>query len=140
MKLTYKGIDLYNTNGLKIQQIKDEESVSNLIYNIAISHRHIYYSFSYQNVVSCLGLDGTLIWKYESDSLQHPTGITTDGYGNVYVVGQDSRNLIVISKDGQNGRELFKFKVTPWSVHFDKHNNRLLVRDYEGATVYDIVF
>ncbi|CAC5386551.1 unnamed protein product [Mytilus coruscus] len=106
VKLTFEGINLYD--GLKIRQIKDEESFSNRIYNIVISHRHIYYSSSYQNIVSCLGLDGTLIWKYESDSLQHPTGVTTDGYGNVYVVGRDSKNLIVISKDGQNGRKFIQ--------------------------------
>lgn len=80
------------------------------------------------------------MWKYKSGSLQSPTGITTDGFGNVYVVGMHSKNVIVISKDGQNGRELFKCKVKPFSVHFNKHNNRLLVRDYEGATLYDVDF
>ncbi|CAG2249483.1 TRIM2_3 [Mytilus edulis] len=125
VKLLTERINLYDTNGLRIQQIKVEESCPHYINDITIAHRHIYYSHPYQNSVFCLGLDGTLIWKYESDFLQHPRGVTTDGYGNVYVVGRHSKNLIVISKDGQNGRELLKCNVTPWSVHFDKHYNKL---------------
>lgn len=132
---------MYDINGKTTMKIKDDEIYggSNLNY-IAIFNGRTYFSNYKEHTVTSLDLCGNQLWKYKSGSLQSPKGITTDGYGNVYVVGMQSKNVFVISKDGQYGRELFKCKVKPFSVHLNKHNNQLLVRDFGGATVYDVAF
>jgi DNA-binding beta-propeller fold protein YncE len=39
-----------------------------------------------------------------------PRGISVDNDGNVYVVGNRSNNVVVISPDGQRHRKLLSFK------------------------------
>jgi DNA-binding beta-propeller fold protein YncE len=61
--------------------------------------------------VTCCDLQGTTQWEFKDDRLlQHPFGISVDNDGNVYVVGYDSNNVVVISPDGQHHRQLLSSK------------------------------
>jgi hypothetical protein len=53
-------------------------------------------------------LQGTTLWKFKDERvLQYPLGISVDNYGNAYVVGYDSNNVVVISPNGQRHRQLW---------------------------------
>jgi hypothetical protein len=57
--------------------------------------------------VECTDINGTILWTFTDTSvLKAPRSIDVDEYGNVYVVGTDSVNVIVISPDGKEHRQL----------------------------------
>jgi hypothetical protein len=69
---------------------------------------------------------------------------STDNDSNVYVVGYDTDNLIVISSDGKQCVFLLEGKdklFGPTGIHFHKQNKQLLVCSrFDGqALLYDLV-
>ncbi|XP_063399335.1 uncharacterized protein LOC134683956 [Mytilus trossulus] len=106
------------------------ENMKTPIY-ITVSEHKLYYSnYHYHTVVSC-DLQGAKQWTFKNEKvLRYPAGISVDNDGNVYVVGTGSRNVVVISFDGQKHRELVTTKDgldNPWSINFGKETNQLLV-------------
>jgi len=81
--------------------------------------------------VTCCDLNDTTQWEFnDKHVLQYPCGITVDNDGNVYVVGSNSSNVVVISPDGQRHRQLLSSKdglSNPRVLDYDKSTNRLLV-------------
>ena len=69
-------------------------------------------------------------------------GISVDNYGNVYVAGRYSINVVVISPDGQRHRELLSNKdglVNPMVLDYDRSTDMLLVVNQRGiAFLYDV--
>jgi DNA-binding beta-propeller fold protein YncE len=62
--------------------------------------------------------------------LKAPRSIDVDEYGNVYVVGTDSVNVIVISPDGKEHRQLLSKADRlddPRALHYDRQTRQLLV-------------
>jgi DNA-binding beta-propeller fold protein YncE len=48
-------------------------------------------------------LDGEIQWEFnDTNVLASPYGITTDNNNNIYVVGERSKNVVVISPDEQS--------------------------------------
>ncbi|CAG2216634.1 unnamed protein product [Mytilus edulis] len=75
--------------------------------NITISGHKLYYSSYKYHTVVCCDLQGTKQWTFKNENvLKFPVGISADNDGNVYVVGFESDNVVVISPDGQKHREL----------------------------------
>lgn len=68
--------------------------------------------------------------------LQKHYGITLDSYSNIYVLGSDSNNVAVISKDGKRAKQLIEPSngiLNPSAVFFHKTKNVLLVASYDGV-------
>ncbi|VDI30358.1 Hypothetical predicted protein [Mytilus galloprovincialis] len=137
VKISSVGIYLYDVNGKLLKNIESVEKL-NYFYNIAMT-KNIYFSWREENAVHCCDQQGNEVWTYQHDNLQDPSGITTDRYGNIFVVGSSSKNLFIISNDGQ-GREILKMEQTPISVSCDKVNNQLLVRTCGQILLFDITF
>jgi DNA-binding beta-propeller fold protein YncE len=129
----------YSTEGkgLKMLNISDK-SVSDIInsdmsgvYYVATSGDKLYYTNSSTHTVTCCDLHGPTQWKFKDKHvLRYPRGISIDNDGNVYVVGRDSDNVVVISPDGQRHRQLLSSKdglVEPSALDYDNSNNMLLV-------------
>jgi DNA-binding beta-propeller fold protein YncE len=129
----------YSTGGkgLKMLNISDK-SVSDIInsdmsgvYYVATSGDKLYYTNSKTHTVTCCDLHGPSQWKFKDKHvLPYPRGISIDNDGNVYVVGRDSDNVVVISPDGQRHRQLLSSKdglVEPSALDYDNSNNMLLV-------------
>jgi hypothetical protein len=123
--------------GLKMINLSDK-SVSDVINStmspfdyVATSRDKLYYTIFNTNTVTCCNLHGTTQWKFKDERvLQHPCGISVDNDGNVYVVGVASKNVVVISSDGQRHRQLLSYKdglVNPFVLDYDRSTNRLLV-------------
>ena len=81
------------------------------VYHVTTYGEKLYYTNSDTHTVTCCDLHGTTQWEFkESRVLQYPLGITVDNDGNVYVVGCNSNNVVIISPDGQPHRQLLSFK------------------------------
>ena len=104
-------------NGLKKVNITDK-SVCDIInrdmtcaYYVAASEDKLYYTNYQTQTVTCCDLHGTTQWEINSERvLQEPRGISLDNDGNVYVVGYKSKNVVVISPDGQRHIQLLSSK------------------------------
>jgi WD40 repeat protein len=135
--------------GLKKRSLGDN-SVSDIInrdmtavYYVAASEDKLYYANYEKHTVTCCDLHGTTQWEFNSERvLQVPRGISVDNDGNVYVVGYESNNVVVISSDGQRHIQLSSSKdglVNPCVLEYDKSTNRLLVVNEEHtAFLFDV--
>jgi len=135
--------------GLKMLNLRDK-SVSDIIQNnmsnvyyVATSGNKLYYANGDTNTVTCCDLHGTKQWEFkDTRGLLYPYSISVDNDGNVYVVGYDSNNVVVISPDGQRHRQLLSSKdglKKPRVLEYDKFTNRLLVvNDNSTAFLFDV--
>ncbi|XP_052059319.1 uncharacterized protein LOC127699988 [Mytilus californianus] len=80
------------------------ESASNL-YHLVYRNDRVIYSDCIGKAVYCVDGSGKQTWQYTQD-LSRPQGLCTDTYGNIIVADCVSDRIIVISKDGQDGKVL----------------------------------
>ena len=89
-------------------------------------------------------MNGKVQWEfYDIEVLDVPVDITTDNNNNIYVVGQSSHNVVVISPDGQNYKILLSDRDginLPCGIHCDRASNQLLLTSEGSNTglLYDI--
>ncbi|CAG2200589.1 unnamed protein product [Mytilus edulis] len=68
---------------------------------------NIYYTNQFTKTVTCCDFQGNTRWVFSNASvLVGPFGISVDGDGNVYVVGNRTNNVVIISPNGQHYKEL----------------------------------
>lgn len=76
--------------------------------------------------------------------LDHPQGITVDNNRNVFVVGVNTCNVVVISPDGKQCRHILTKEDgldRPAAIFFDNMRKQLLVTNgIEFANVYNISY
>ena len=135
--------------GLKMLNLSDK-SVGDIISSsmsvvdyVATSGDKLYYTTFSASAVTCCDLHGTTQWEFKDYRvLRSPAGISVDNDGNVYVVGFDSNNVVVISHDGQRHRQLLSSKdgmSYPFVLDYDKSTNRLLVvNQMSTAFLFDV--
>ena len=86
-------------------------------------------------------MNGKVEWEfYDIEVLDVPVNITTDNNNNIYVVGQSSHDVVVISPDGQNYKILLSGRDGINLLHCDSASNQLLlINEGENTGVlYDI--
>ncbi|XP_052082943.1 uncharacterized protein LOC127720409 [Mytilus californianus] len=103
----------------------------------------LYFCDPSTNTISCCDMEGSTIWSFKDDTvIKKPSGIAVDGMGNVYVTNKDLNNVIVISPDGLNSRQLLSESnglKRPRAIQCNKRKNRLLVANEEAkAFLFDI--
>ncbi|CAC5401295.1 unnamed protein product [Mytilus coruscus] len=111
---------------------------------IATHGGKIFYTVPYDSKVSCL-YNGKLVWEFKNESvLKNPGGIAVDDKGNVFVVGIGSKNIVVISTDGKQYKEIQtkKYGLTnPSTIFFDSIRKQMIVsNDDNFAHIYDISY
>ncbi|CAG2194643.1 unnamed protein product [Mytilus edulis] len=89
----------------KVQQTVTIEG-SNMPY-VSVSQDKLYSARWDTGEIFCFDLQGKTNWKFENKSLVNPpNGIATDMEGNAYVTGSFSNNVIFISSDGTDTKEI----------------------------------
>jgi DNA-binding beta-propeller fold protein YncE len=136
-----KGLKMLNLSDRSVSDIISSEM--SYVHYVATSGEKLYYTNNNTNTVICCDLHGTTQWEFNDERvLQHPFGIAVDNDGNVYVVGCQSNNVMVISPDGQRHRQLLASKdglSNPDVLDYDKSTNRLLVVNQNGtAFLFDV--
>lgn len=100
----------------------------NMPYVSYIDER-LYYTNWNTGKVICSDLNGKLCWEFKNEILQTPNGIASDSFGNVFVSGFSSNNIIVISKDGLSAKSMNSDDslTKPIGMYYDNETDELLV-------------
>lgn len=91
-----------------------------------------------KGIVACCDMQGTMIWKFEDHTvLDKPHGLGVDDHKNVYVVGYESNNVVVISSDGKHCKQLCQEDSihNPIGVFYDLRTKCVLVFTHKGGVV-----
>jgi hypothetical protein len=77
--------------------------------------------------VSCCDMNGKPIWSFKDTSLlRSPRGVVVDSQGFVFVAGEQSGNVVVISPGGNSSKEVYQIS-SPRTMCYDKINNKIIV-------------
>jgi DNA-binding beta-propeller fold protein YncE len=72
-------------------------------------------------------MNGKSIWSFEDTSrLRSPRGVVVDNQGFVFVAGEQSGNIVMISPDGNSAKNVYYIS-SPRAMCYDKNNNKILV-------------
>ncbi|CAG2253548.1 unnamed protein product [Mytilus edulis] len=137
------------SQGLMKMSLSDD-SVRKIMYSKLSSWSYvttfndiIMYTEKEKNTVTCINMQGQVNWIFKDENiLKYPQGLSVDNYGNVYVIGRDSCNVVVISPDGQRHREILSAKdglQMPSVLNYDRVSNKLLVANLKDkAYLFDV--
>ncbi|CAG2249876.1 TRIM71 [Mytilus edulis] len=99
---------------------------------VSVSNDKIYYTDNNDSSVVCYDRNGSRVWTFKDESvLKFPRGITLDNDGNVYVVGEKSSNVFIISSDGKHHKEILTKGdglLTSTAIFFDKQKREFLLQ------------
>ena len=105
-------IRVFDKNGTFIRKVPDVNNTLSslrLPFYIAVSKTSskIYLSDLHNNIVSCISVDGSLVFNYQHDDLKHPRAVLVDEEDNILVCGQDSYNIHAVTSTGQHHSVLY---------------------------------
>ncbi|XP_063437080.1 E3 ubiquitin-protein ligase TRIM39-like [Mytilus trossulus] len=137
-----KGIYAINPLNESITDIVQNEMPSDCY--IATFKDRIYHTNWGKNTVTCYNVQGKILWTFQENCvLANPHGIDVDEIGNLYVVGTNSRNVVVISSDGQRYKEILSASDglrQPFTLHFSESKKQLLVAESsDKAYVFNLM-
>ncbi|CAC5399367.1 unnamed protein product [Mytilus coruscus] len=104
---------------------------------VSVINNKIYYTNIDDHSVVCCDRDGSRVWTFKDTSvLETPRDITVDNDGNLFVVGETSSNVVIISNDGKHHRQILTDedglrKLS--TIFFDKQTRKLLVANKEDT-------
>ena len=135
--------------GLRKMNLKDENIVeivafaADLWSRVTSFNDKLYYTNSIRSEVVCCDINGTILWTFTDKSLlKTPQSITADDYGNVYVFGTNPVNVIAISPDGKEHKQLLSkaYRLdNPRALHYDRQTRQLLVSNAKSsAFIYSV--
>ena len=88
------------------------------------------------NTIYCYTLTGQQMWAFKDENvLRAPIGIALDKNKNVYVAGRETNNVVVLSPDGENCREMVSNSEglnKPYSLRINIDRSELLVCNLRG--------
>lgn len=128
-----------------------DESISDIVRKampsqcyIATFSDNIYYTYNDTSTVKCNNLQGEIKWTFQNESvLTAPRFIDVDGDGNVYVAGLPSNNVVVMSPDGQQHREMLTESEDinlPIPLHYSGQKNQLLIANIRNtAHLFNVI-
>ncbi|XP_071149176.1 E3 ubiquitin-protein ligase TRIM71-like [Mytilus edulis] len=110
---------------------------------ISVFAEKIYYTDWSNHTVDCCDRNGSSVWRFKEESvLRNPRGITVDNDGHVFVVGELSSNVVIISNDGKHHRHILTKEqgLSELSaIFFDKQMGKLLVANTrKNAFLYSV--
>ena len=104
--------------------------------NISLRDDSINCTDSATNTIYSNTLTGQQIWAFKDENvLREPRGIALDKNKNVYVAGSSTNNVVVLSPDGSNCREILTQSDgldIPFSLRINIDRNELLVCNLSG--------
>ncbi|CAC5386605.1 unnamed protein product [Mytilus coruscus] len=136
-----KGLQTISLNDETITNVSNSE-LRDYAYVTALGDK-LFYTDYRNHSVTCCDYHGNILWTfYDPSVLMSPLGISVDNDGNVYVAGNYTNNVVIISPDGQRYRQLLSSDDglrNPWSLDYDKSTNELLVANrFNEAFLFDI--
>jgi hypothetical protein len=91
------------------------------------------------NSVTCYTINGEKLWQFNDASvLRQPVGVAVDNNCNIYVTSFYYSNVIVLSPDGKQWRQLLDQNdgmSGPYGISIDKTTNNILITNYYGSAL-----
>jgi outer membrane protein assembly factor BamB len=88
------------------------------------------------NTIYCYTLTGQEIWTFKDENvLRTPMGIALDTIRNIYVAGKGTNNVVVLSADGKNCKQILTKRDgldEPCSLRININRSELLVCNVRG--------
>ena len=106
---------------------------------LAGSSPRVYLTDWYNDRVTCIQLDGKMVYQYEDKKqLERPNGIYVDSMGNSFVCGYRSQNVVVITADGRKHGEVLTSKDIryPRCIDYRPEDNTLIVGCYNNSKLF----
>jgi hypothetical protein len=104
--------------------------------NISLRDDTINSTDSVTNTIYCYTLTGQHIWTFKDHNvLREPRGIALDRNRNVYVAGYETNNVVVLSPEGKNCRQILTKSDgldKPYSLRINIDRSELLVCNENG--------
>ena len=105
-------IRVFDKNGTFIRKVPDVNNTLSSLkcpYYIAVSKTSskIYLSDLNTNIVSCISVDGSLVFNYRHDDLRYPRAVLVDEEDNILVCGEGFNNIHVVTSTGQHHSVLY---------------------------------
>ena len=94
------------------------------------SGKKIFVSDYGTHTVTCMSVDGRVIYTYKDDSMRKPKGLLCDSEDNILVCGESFDNVQVLTADGKRHCTLLTASdglKKPWSIAYRDSDNTLLV-------------
>ena len=90
------------------------------------------------DTLTCMEVDGSIVYQYKDTDLKRPRGLYCDDGDNVMVCGFNSNNIHVITSAGKKYGNLLSSQdglTGPWSVAYRKSDDALVVGCYGSNIV-----
>ena len=87
------------------------------------------------HTVTCMSVDGRVIYTYKDGSMREPMGLLCDSEDNIFLCGWRSNNVQVLTADGKMHCTLLTASdglKDPWSIAYRVSDNTLLVGCYKS--------
>ena len=97
---------------------------------VSTTSKKIFVTDYWKSIVSCMTPDGNIIYQYKDDDLRYPRALFVDAGDNIFVCGNDSYNVQVITADGRKYGTLISTNDgirCPYSIAFSEADNMLVV-------------
>ncbi|XP_071123528.1 uncharacterized protein [Mytilus edulis] len=151
--LTYiKGSFIIASDEGHLLEVGLEDTKTNIIGSNVVSSYvssfkdKIYYKNQYKDTVVCQNKNGDLLWTFTDETvIKKIRCITVDEHGNLFVVGGESQNVIIISSDGTKHKILLSetdLCGVPWAINYNSDLKSLLVvNETDGqAFLYSVYY
>ncbi|XP_056021795.1 tripartite motif-containing protein 45-like [Ostrea edulis] len=102
------------------------------LYDVAVDmEENIIYSSYSKHKVWKQDREGNVLFTYSDTELQHPYGLTVDRIGNIYLNGNSSNNIHILSQTGKKLRILNDVR-EPQCIKFQENTHRFFVGEAGG--------
>ncbi|XP_071121929.1 uncharacterized protein [Mytilus edulis] len=93
-----------------------------------------------KDTVVCQNRNGDLLWTFTDETvIKEIRCITVDEHGNLFVVGKESKNVIIISSDGTKHKILLTetdLCGSPWAIDYNSELKSLLVANEKDGQAF----
>ncbi|XP_071121940.1 uncharacterized protein [Mytilus edulis] len=145
--LTYiKGSFIISSDEGHLLEVGLEDTKTNIIGSnvvatyVASFENNLYFEEQDTNIVVCQNRNGDLLWTFTDETvIKGIRCITVDEHGNLFVVGKESKNVIIISSDGTKHKILLSetnLCGSPWAIDYNSELNVLLVANKKDGQVF----
>ncbi|VDI51951.1 Hypothetical predicted protein [Mytilus galloprovincialis] len=114
---------------------------SNVVSTYVASFENNFYSIGQdKDTVVCQNRNGDLLWTFTNKTvIKGKRCITVDEHGNLFVVGKESKNVIIISSDGTKHKILLSetdLCGSPWAIDYNSELKSLLVANEKDGQAF----
>lgn len=114
-------------------------SINGHILYVTISTCNVCMSNTYTGSITLFDPSSNIIWKFRDKKLlDSPENLTSDEKGNIYVLGRHTYNVVFISADGKQSRQLLGREdgiENVSGIHYDKDRKVLITANIFGNVV-----